>query len=265
MLWEVEIFTKGPDAERLRVAEEYDLLTHSTVGADAIQKTSRGFLLQGELGREHVERLANELLVDTVAETGQIHGTNANGEIEFGGSATVLLKPGVMDPVAMSVIQTARQLGIPVESAQTFRRYFWSGKPFDNEAMHRKVLCNEAIERVIEHHLSAASLGLGSAYAFQRIIVPILALDDAGLVKLSKEGQLSLSIDEMKTIQTHFLAQQRDPTDIELETIAQTWSEHCSHKTLKGIIEVSPPPPPPPTPNPSPARGEGRRGVMTTS
>src|SRR5260221_13502242 len=116
MLWEVEIFTKGPDSERLRVAEEYDLLTHSHAGADAVQKTSRGFLLQGSLQREHVKQLAAELLVDAVAESGAIHATNANGEIECAGAATVLLKPGVMDPVAMSVIQTARQLGIPIEA-----------------------------------------------------------------------------------------------------------------------------------------------------
>ena len=56
-------------------------------------------------------------------------------------------------------------------------------------------------------------------------------------MKLSKDGQLSLSLDEMKTIRGHFRDLQRDPTDIELESLAQTWSEHCSHKTLKGIIE----------------------------
>ena len=40
----------------------------------------------------------------------------------------------------------------------------------------------------------------------------------------------------MQTIQAHFRRLERDPTDIELETIAQTWSEHCSHKTLAGRI-----------------------------
>jgi len=50
-------------------------------------------------------------------------------------------------------------------------------------------------------------------------------------------SELSLSIAEMRTLQTYFRDQQRDPTDIELETLAQTWSEHCKHKTLTGIIE----------------------------
>ncbi len=41
----------------------------------------------------------------------------------------------------------------------------------------------------------------------------------------------------MKAIQQHFAGLGRDPTDCELETLAQTWSEHCSHKTLRGRIE----------------------------
>ena len=147
MLWEVEIFPQGHDGERFRVAEEYDLLTHSASGADAIARTSRGFLLQGELSRAHIDQLVNELLVDPVAEVSEIRGANAHGELANGGPATVLLKPGVMDPVAMSVGQIALQLGIPLESAHTFRRYYWTGKAHDRAAMYGKVLCNTAIER----------------------------------------------------------------------------------------------------------------------
>src|SRR5206468_10875717 len=78
-----------------------------------------------------------------------------------------------------------------------------------------------------------------SKYTFQRVVVPLRDLDDAGLVRRSREGQLSLSLAEMKVIQAHFQAVGRDPTDVELETLAQTWSEHCSHKTLKGQIDFN--------------------------
>ena len=57
------------------------------------------------------------------------------------------------------------------------------------------------------------------------------------LMALSKQGQLYLSLDEMRTIQAHFVELGREPTDAELETLAQTWSEHCSHKTLRGRVE----------------------------
>ena len=45
-----------------------------------------------------------------------------------------------------------------------------------------------------------------------------------------------IGTDEMRAIRDHFAALGRDPTDAELETLAQTWSEHCSHKTLRGLI-----------------------------
>ena len=47
----------------------------------------------------------------------------------------------------------------------------------------------------------------------------------------------------MQTIRDHFVSLGRDPTDIELESIAQTWSEHCSHKTLAGRIHYRGPAP----------------------
>ena len=67
----------------------------------------------------------------------------------------------------------------------------------------------------------------------------ILNADDAELMRISQEGTLSLNLNEMQTIQTHFAALQRNPTDVELETIAQTWSEHCVHKTFKSMILYS--------------------------
>jgi phosphoribosylformylglycinamidine synthase len=56
-------------------------------------------------------------------------------------------------------------------------------------------------------------------------------------MELSKSGQLYFSLPEMQTIQGYYRELGKDPTDIELETIAQTWSEHCSHKTLGGRIQ----------------------------
>ncbi len=61
-------------------------------------------------------------------------------------------------------------------------------------------------------------------------------MHDEALQVLSRQGQLYLSLVEMQTIQAYFQKLDRDPTDAELETIAQTWSEHCSHKTLAGRI-----------------------------
>src|SRR5947208_7556882 len=63
-------------------------------------------------------------------------------------------------------------------------------------------------------------------------------LTEEQLTKLSREGHLFLSLAEMKAIQSYYREQGREPTDIELETLAQTWSEHCVHKTLKSVVDV---------------------------
>ncbi|MDR3275379.1 MAG: phosphoribosylformylglycinamidine synthase subunit PurL [Endomicrobium sp.] len=70
-------------------------------------------------------------------------------------------------------------------------------------------------------------------------IIEILNLSDNQLIKLSRNNVLSLSIEEMREIQKYFEKLKINPTDIEIETIAQAWSEHCKHKTLTGIIEYT--------------------------
>jgi phosphoribosylformylglycinamidine synthase len=69
--------------------------------------------------------------------------------------------------------------------------------------------------------------------------IPILNTDDGDLMRISREGLLSLNLAEMQAIRTYFTKLERDPTDVELETLAQTWSEHCIHKTFRGMIEYS--------------------------
>src|SRR5438105_10448492 len=136
MLWEVEIRPLGTDRERNRVAEEYNLLTHAKNGAALVSATARGYLLEGDLNRPEAERLLAELLVDSLAESGTIselatieqEGMRRAGRVNVPvaelrslrtplapssnspGKVTVLLKPGVMDPVALSVVDAAHDL-----------------------------------------------------------------------------------------------------------------------------------------------------------
>ncbi len=124
MLWEVEIQPRVLDAERARVCEEYDLLTHSRQGSELITATARGYLLEGGLDVEQAERLFRDLLLDSVAETGRLGALNEHFRADT--VATVLLKPGVMDPAALSIVDAARDLGIALESVRCYRRVFWS-------------------------------------------------------------------------------------------------------------------------------------------
>ena len=69
--------------------------------------------------------------------------------------------------------------------------------------------------------------------------IPIRNVDETELTRISREGLLSLNLSEMRAIQRYFVQQGREPTDVEIETIAQTWSEHCVHKTFKSRIEYT--------------------------
>lgn len=78
--------------------------------------------------------------------------------------------------------------------------------------------------------------------------IPLLGLDEEGLLELSRQRLLALDLAEMRAIQAHYLnplvqAERRsrglplDPTDVELEMLAQSWSEHCKHKIFNALIE----------------------------
>jgi phosphoribosylformylglycinamidine synthase len=241
MLWEIEILRKDFETELAQVQADYQSLTHRPSPAGLLGPT-RGYLLEGDLNRDQADRLMNELLVDPLVEDGACRPTplppdRPRGVLQW----TVLLKPGVMDPTAESVLNAARDLAIPLDSVRTFRRYLLKGEglPPTEDAALRRVLANDAIEQIVAGPLRMEHLTLGSQYNFRLVTVPLRDLDDDALMKVSRDGQLSLSLAEMHTIQEQFRQAGRDPTDVELETIAQTWSEHCSHKTLKGNIEFS--------------------------
>ncbi len=73
---------------------------------------------------------------------------------------------------------------------------------------------------------------------FEFYSIKILDASSTGLEKISRERGLALNAREMKLVQEHYKKLGRNPTDVELETIAQTWSEHCGHKTFKGRFET---------------------------
>ena len=67
--------------------------------------------------------------------------------------------------------------------------------------------------------------------------IPVRALSEAELTQLSRDMKLSLSTEDMLVVQQIFREIDREPTDVELEVIAQTWSEHCKHRIFAATIE----------------------------
>jgi phosphoribosylformylglycinamidine synthase len=244
MLWEVDIYpAEGqPDLVGRRVAADAaDLGLTDRQGGRVAVAAGYGYLIEGDLSEADVKRLAAELLSDRIVErtvVGRV-GDPLLAKPPNGHSLLVhvLPKPGVMDPVAQSAQAAIADFKLRAEAVRTFRKYWLAGLAEDKlSTLCGKLLANDAIEQAVVGPLTLNELAVGSAYQFQLVTVPLRELDDAALERLSREGQLYLKLDEMRTIRDHFRQLERDPTDAELETIAQTWSEHCSHKTLAGRI-----------------------------
>jgi len=244
MLWEIEIrpAAQGMDREGARV-----LATCRDFGARSIRevRSARSFLVQGAVDQSAVEAAARSLLADTVVETyslrplsGGASKSNGNGHAE-GTLLNVLYKPGVTDNVASSTLAALADMGLSVDAVATCRKYWINAdaEKADLEQVAARVLANDAIEHIQWGPLQLETLALGTEYKFELITVPIRGMDDEQLMQLSRDGQLYLNLAEMQTIRQHFVELDRDPTDAELETVAQTWSEHCSHKTLAGRVQ----------------------------
>ncbi len=240
MLWEIDIHAAAGhvdrNAERVR-HDARDLGLGDELSVHAVS----GYLVEGAIDQAQVERLGRELLADPVVERTHVArvGDASLSRPPSDGQRLihVLPKPGVMDPVAQSALGAMLDGGWQATAVRTLRKYWIGGA--DDAQLDRlcaKLLANDAIEQVVRGPLSLEKLDVGTKYVMQRVVVPIRELNDDALVKLSREGQLSLSLAEMRTIQEHYREQHREPTDAELETIAQTWSEHCSHKTLAGRV-----------------------------
>lgn len=239
-LWQIDIYPAEDqvDREAIRTAEE---IAELGLGHDVSIAFAKSFLVQGDFAHDEATRLADTLLCDSVTERSVVAIAGQDTLNEPPRSETTLVnvlpKPGVMDPVAASTIGAAQDAGFDVHAVRTLRKY-WLGEVADSslDSICRRALSNDAIEQVVVGPLEMDQLDLGAPYEFELVTVPIRELDDEGLNRLSREGQLYLTLVEMQTIRSHFDSIGRDPTDIELESIAQTWSEHCSHKTLAGRI-----------------------------
>ena len=71
----------------------------------------------------------------------------------------------------------------------------------------------------------------------KKIEVRIRDAKDEELKRISDDMGLSLNLEEMKRIKRYFVAKKREPTDVELQSIAQAWSEHCCYKSSKRILQ----------------------------
>jgi len=234
MLWHILIQPAAGHTDRLGERLALEATEFGLAGVWSI-RASRGFLIEGTISSVELEKAARDVLADTVCEQFDIRP--AHSPFETAGTVVhVMPKPGVTDPEAESARALLVDLGYPVTNVRTIRTYRVEGPIALLPRLIERVLSNDAVELTVIGSLPFSELGQGQPYQFHRVEVRLHDLEDRTLLQLSREGQLALSLAEMKAIQRHFAELGRNPTDCELETLAQTWSEHCSHKTLRGRI-----------------------------
>ncbi|MCJ7605779.1 MAG: phosphoribosylformylglycinamidine synthase subunit PurS, partial [Dehalococcoidales bacterium] len=233
-LFRIEVSVKegfaDPRAEGLE-KDILDLAIHTVTRA----RVSDVYLLEGDLGEDDLLRICTELLADPIVNEYSYTETPAPPGAKL---VEVAYNPGVMDPVEESVKKGIRDLGIDsVTAVRTASKYIlWGEFPGDTlQSICDKLLVNSVVQHAVTGD-EAVSLPSAS-YRFQLDTIDIDAMDDDALIALSK-GRFWLNIEEMRIIQNYFRKLGRQPTDIELETLAQTWSEHCIHKTFKAKITL---------------------------
>ena len=237
MLWHFEI---GP-RENFASAASHDVERHlAGLGWSRMGpvEARRLYLLGGDLDEEDARRLGERLLCDEVVETSRLHAFDAV-PADDPRSVTITRKAGVMEPAEESIRRGARRLGVELDEVRTGVCFSFLGdlQAGDIETVARRLLANDVVDEILPGRRGLPLPHHPEPYRFRRIVVP-LPDDDEGLMELSRSMGLSLNLEEMRTLRSHFAELARDPTDVELETLAQTWSEHCKHKTFTARVTM---------------------------
>lgn len=270
-LIEVEAASRQYDAQGNTLAREililpttrYPSLAKIVASATPINiRTAQLYYLAGHLTPSEIDRLVQQLLVDATVQRAKVysypvkpatHPLQEREEITSSHIVDIFFHPGVTDTLAESVMNGASLLDIHgLEQVETGRRYILDGRLSETDvlAITEALLYNPVIQSYKLHHteqegFQTTNLEKPTSERSQEHTEDgnltqqfhILNMTDDELLELSKTGMLALDLDEMKAIQAYYRGQQREPTDVELETLAQTWSEHCSHKTFKATID----------------------------
>ena len=219
-----------------------------------------GYQVRSDVSDTEAESLIYDLFADPVIEVGSLDSRMLDvfqnppeAAIQVG------FKPGVTDNSGQAGLDGLLTLFPNQSSANvaTFTTYaFWGidGRISPDELA--ATLHNPMIERAAVAGRGECSKGIWPLLefpevppaTFQEPATVDLEVSDDELIEISEKGLLALNLNEMRAIQAHY----RDPmvrsvreemglpldrpTDAELECLAQTWSEHCSHKIFAARI-----------------------------
>ena len=218
-------------------------------------KTRDVYTLSANISQDEAEKIAVEL-TNPVLQRGVVGESSADS---CDWIVVVGFRPGVTDNVGRSAHEAmgdiiGRDLSDDEYVFSSTEYLFYDSKLSKKDVEHiaKDQLANVLIETIAifsKGELVSGELPLNLPFvtATEKVEVHKYNLDvsDDELIDISRKGTLALSLDEMKVIQNYFKnAENREkyglssnPTDVELEVLAQTWSEHCKHKIFDAIID----------------------------
>ncbi len=232
---EVRLKTNLPDARGLGLVRDIHDLRITTVSKVSVVDI---YWLDADLPSDKLELICHSLLADPVTQDYSVYPpTNIKGEVDKQShTIEVAYNAGVTDPVGDTIMKAVRDLGVDdVSGVKTAKRYLIQGQL---DARQLDTICSRLLVNPIIQHIVKPEQPIfpqNPQYRFTLTQIDILELNDAGLTEVRK--QFDFTGDELQAIIAYFREQGRNPTDAELETLSQTWSEHCVHKTFKGSIK----------------------------
>ncbi len=234
MIHKIEVFLKAgiPDARGQGLVKD---IADLGVKVTAVSVADI-YWLDGNLTIEALMTIGEELLSDPITQEFRI-GTVAPDKVsrDFR-SVEVAFNPGVSDPVEGTVMKAVRDLGLTSPKAvRTGKKYIIHGRLTrkELETITLRLLVNPIIQHVVTDEIN--SFPEPPKYEFSLKTVDLLTADKKALDGIARE--YGFRPNEVKAIAGYFHKINRNPTDVEIETLAQTWSEHCVHKTFRGRIK----------------------------
>ncbi len=253
---EISLREQAPDARGDRVGREINHFLHIPVKS---VRTIDVYSIDADLSEAELVAVASEPLCDRIIQEYSIDRPSAR---DFDYLVEVGFRPGVTDNVGRTAREaieyvTGRPMG-EGKGVYTSVQYLLTGDLTreDVERIATGLLCNTLIQRyiILDHATFSCGnpsfLGIPKVSGESRAVVREINLDvsDEELMAISREGVLALSLEEMKIIQGYYrqagvrgerreLGLTENPTDVELEALAQTWSEHCKHKIFSATID----------------------------
>jgi phosphoribosylformylglycinamidine synthase len=195
------------------------------------------YFLNAQLATADLELVCESLLADPVIQEYR-HSSDEplrTGRGHLAHAIEVAYNPGVTDPVEETSMKAIQDLGVSgVLAVKTARSYLLEGSPTADEltVISQRLLVNPIVQHVVE----AGHFGFpeNPRYRFELGHIALSGLTPDGMAAIRRK--YGFTEGEFRAVSDYFGSQQREPTDVEIETISQTWSEHCGHKTFKAKI-----------------------------